>query len=140
MTNLKLFLRDGEWYGNEFPEEPSEPWSGRNTPHQDDLHEEWQKYHEAIEKDKSEALEIINPSLLNAMRIALNYEDGVLYPWDGGAEIQYQYKPDPKAADWVNCHVSVYHDYQKEDNKKFGSSRKVLRLLLKSPVTDKYEI
>ena len=39
-----------------WPEAPSENWSGASTAHQDDIKEEWEHYHDALDKAKEESV------------------------------------------------------------------------------------
>ena len=101
--NFHIFLRDGKWYGNEFPEYPPKPGP---MSHQEFFTEYYQddlpKYRKEVETAKSTALEIVNSEVMaekteagrwfinpypgSILTEPLQVKDGELYPWDGEVE------------------------------------------------------
>lgn len=113
----QLFLKDGKWYGGEFPEVLicKGYICACETPCE-----------KAVEKLKSEALEVKNPEVYPRLKRFDGVwcftgnpneviEPGVLYPWDGG---------------WEIIEVPEYPI----DHTSYPPMKKVLRLLPKSPV------
>src|SRR5688572_10349079 len=146
MTNLKLFLRDGKWYGNEFPEPPE------TLLH--DTHQKYQhactKWEAALDKLKAEAPEVVNPEILspkifkfsggyaiqNGILESAKVVDGVLYPWDGGAEIEHYVSDVNDTSEWQIVSKELY-EAAKTHPESGRSVKQVLRLLPKSPVVEK---
>lgn len=124
MKNIHLFLRDGKWFGNEFPEIPISLCSCNLCERRNK-----ERHEEALERAKSEALEIVNPQdsavvtydgekwyLASNLKII---EPGVLYPWDGG--VRRECNLDCQEAEYGAC----FHP---------SHCQAKLRLLPKSPV------
>jgi hypothetical protein len=133
MSNYQIFLREGKWFGNIFPEKPQKGdyW---NAPEGEE-NAVTEKYNDTVEKLKAEALEVVNPEetfccyLENRwinQKTGQYIVDGVLYPWDGGWEIGCGWSPGISAEFCSRCMGNC--------------PDKVLRLLPKSPVKDKHEI
>jgi hypothetical protein len=142
-----LFLRDGKWYGNEFPEEPKErPIMSALAAHE--VAKKRAEYDAVVEKLKAEAMEVVNPELfLEPYKgVDIINEPGVLYPWDGGWEI-VELRGDLKEEGkyWCNecCNGDRCDDPTHLDRRKcpyckgrgVRSFNRVLRLLPKAAVT-----
>lgn len=133
----KLFLDGNTWKGGEFPEEPNEKsFSGDQWKENQAI----QQYKAAIEKLKSEAMEVVNIDAamfekpqFGTYWINRNNQQmlvtGVLYPWDGGAE---------KVEQFLNFEGTHWLDWNGRQMSLYGCKgrRQVLRLLPKSPVTE----
>lgn len=166
-----LFLKEGRWFGGEFPEAPVfridtkvQPgkvcaiWNGEVKASYDTRSNDYayanadnfielllKTYRNKVEKAKSEALEVINPELAFMFQTKPGrgdwtdpIKDGVLYPWDGEVEIEYQcvssaiHQP-VGFTEWIKIKEPGGKNYEYFKNQGI-EVRKVLRLLPKSPV------
>jgi hypothetical protein len=130
--SYKIFLRDGKWYGNEFPEEPI--WHLiPNSPNGDSIIGD---YYATVEKLKSEAMEVVNPTFFEIYYDLADKEIelDVLYPWDGGWENEYYVSDVNDTSTWQIVSKELY-EVAKVHPESGRSVKKVLRLLPKSPVT-----
>lgn len=135
MKNIHLFLRDGKWFGNEFPEKPDDFCL---TFHYMDVE---RAKAEALEVDKSEVQLSDRLREAHIVRTGTRYyhyensvptevKPGVLYPWDGGWEKIKTCKWDGNRDACGNETCEDLQECQKSPEKW------VLRLF---PKSDKYE-
>jgi len=123
--SLQLFLDGNTWKGGEFPE--------------------GDYYSNPVASARASALEVVNPEMLSpkifkfpggyGIQIgkldAETVKPGVLYPWDGGAEIGEHEECGHPCEDYKDVCQHYGCAYK---------GRKFLRLLPKAPVKDKYEL
>jgi hypothetical protein len=137
--SLQLFLDGNTWKGGEFPEEPNEKtYSGDQWKE----HQAKIEYGAAVEKGKTEALEVVNPEMLspkifkfsggyaiqNGILESTKVVYGVLYHWDGGWEIE-NICSKGSCATSNSCYAEGL-SFEK------CAARKVLRLIPKAPVSE----
>lgn len=152
MTNFNIFLREGKWFGNEFPDKPNTAGQGYSTMEESRI---LGQHSEAVERAKSEALEVENPEiagfecidgywLFDALITMVNHiKPGVLYPWDGGWEVverqwELLYTPEKVCYECLNnVHENCTGCSCNHKDTPWWKKERILLLLPKSPVKDR---